>query len=434
MFQTDSKNLIADWICETQAPFLDQEHSSVINRFGNCYIGTIGFLPITEEIERARKFFHSNSYFGYRLGKNMLTLSPTNLSKNLDLYFTDCNGVLKTDIEQELSALELARQAKSEKKPVIAFFGGSTMMGDGSRSPRFTIAAQVEKLLSLKFGIQTCCVNFGIAGSSSIDALNILDSEVLSQYCPDKVIFYDGWNCSTQFIFKAVISEFPSLRKKIEIYDRQSLFSIVHDLYIAKAFNIPWLLRYFLTVLTIQMLSKAIRFFKNKNLISFFTNCAKRLPVFYGKQAMFRDIYHGLFIENVAINSVVNHAAQSYIRVHEAARKHCEIEGVQFLSFFQPHQDLGKKTLTDLEKQHGKDAQSLLVLPETNRSFHRELREKLFSKPNYFDLTDCFDQVEDEVYIDDGHINRYGNYLVADRIAETIYQNLSHKNFSATEV
>ncbi len=419
---------ISDWVNETQAPFLEQRHQTIIERFRERYIGNLSFLPITDDIKRSRTFFHPNAYFGYRLGKNMLTLSPTNLSRELDLYFTDRNGVLKTDVEQDLSALELANKAKSEKKPVIAFFGGSTMMGDGSRVPGFTIAAQVEKLLFLKFGLQTCCINFGVAGTSSIDALNILDSDVLNQYHPDMVIFYDGWNCSTQYLFKAVIAQSPSLNKKIGIYDRQSLFSIVHDLYLAKSFNAFWLFKYCLTISAIQVLSKGIRFFKNKALSKFLTRCAQRLPVFHGKQAIYHDIYHGLTHEKVSLDSVVKLAAESYSRIHESARKHCEIEGVQFLSFFQPHQDLGRKTLTDTEKRNGEASRSMLMSADVYKTFHRHLCEDLFKRPGYFDLTDCFQDIEKEVYIDDGHINRYGNYLVADRISDAVQQNLLSRN------
>lgn len=434
MTQVQQKTSISEWLHETRAPFLEQKHLSVIERFRESYIGNLSFLPITEDITRSRTFFHPNAYFGYRLGKNMLTLSPTNLSRELDLYFTDSNGVLKTDIEQKLSALELAKQAKSEKKPVIAFFGGSTMMGDGSRMPEFTIAAQVEKLLFLKFGLQTCCINFGVAGTSSIDALNILDSDVLDQYRPDVVIFYDGWNCSTQYLFKAVMALSPTLSKKIGIYDRQSLFSIVHDLYLAKSFNPVWLFKYCLTISAIQILSKGIRFFKIKALSKFLTRCAQRLPVFHGKTAIYSDIHHGLSNEDLSLDSVVTHAAQSYIRVHESARKHCEIEGTQFLSFFQPHQDLGNKVLTDAEKKNGEMSRSMLMSAEVYKNFHRQIGETLFKKPEYFDLTDCFKDIQQDVYIDDGHINRYGNYLVADRISEAVHQNFLYKNSAVSPI
>ncbi len=422
------KTSISEWLNETQVPFLEQKHQAVIERFRERYIGNLSFLPITEDITRSRTFFHPNAYFGYRLGKNMLTLSPTSLSKEFDLYFTDCDGVLKTDVTQTLSALELAKQAKSEKKPVIAFFGGSTMMGDGSRMPEFTIAAQVEKLLFLKFGLQTCCINFGVSGTSSIDALNILDSDVLNQYRPDMVIFYDGWNCSTQYLFKAVIAQSPTLNKKIGIYDRQSLFSIVHDLYLSKSFNSFWLLKYCLAICAIQILSKGIRFFKNKALTKFLTRGAQCIPVFHGKQALYSDIHHGLSNEDLSLDSVVKLAAQSYIRVHESAKKHCEIEGAQFLSFFQPHQDLGNKTLTDVEKKKGEMSRSMLISAEIYKNFHREVGENLFKKPEYFDLTDCFKDIQQDVYVDDGHTNRYGNYLIADRISEAVHQNFLHKN------
>jgi len=418
---TPAINKISAWIDETQKAVLQEDFDSIINEFKGSYIGKLSYFPISHDILRARRFFSSSAYFGYRLGKAMLTLCPTNLTKNYDLYFTDCNGVVKTDVHESLAALDRAIQAKSKKIPVIAFFGGSTMMGDGSRLPKFTIPAQVEKLLLLKYGYQTCCINFGIAGTSSIDALNILDSDVINQYQPDAVIFYDGWNCCTQYIFKTLVSENPELNSKIKIYDRQSLFSIVHDNYIKKSFEFSWLFKYLLVVSIIKSLSSLMLLSKNETFKKLITHWLQRLPVYYGKQAMYADIYNNLPEEDVLKESLAAKAAHSYIRIHETARKHCAIEDIQFLTFLQPLQDLGKKALTDTEIKNCELSHSSLISSNMFRSFYDEIKKHLLAKPEYFDLTDCFDNAPQEIYIDDGHINAYGNYLVADRISEVIY-------------
>jgi hypothetical protein len=416
-----SNNRISAWINETQQNILEKDIDSIIEQFKENYIGKLSYLPISQDILRSRRFFSSSAYFGYRLGKNMLTLCPTNLTKNYDLYFTDCNGVVKTDVHESLSALDRAIEAKSKQIPVIVFFGGSTMMGDGSRLPKFTIPAQVEKLLLLKYGYQTCCINFGIAGTSSIDALNILDSDVINQYQPDTVIFYDGWNCCTQYIFKVLVSETPELNSKIKIYDRQSLFSIVHDNYIKRSYDFVWLLKYLLVISTINTFSSLMVFSKNKTLKKFITQCLQRLPIYYGKQAMYADIYNNLPEGDALQESLATKAAQSYIRIHETARKHCAIDEIQFLTFLQPLQDLGNKHLTDTEIKNCELSHSSLISANMFKSFYHEIKKQLLMKPSYFDLTDCFDNAPQEIYIDDGHINAYGNYLVADRISEVIY-------------
>jgi lysophospholipase L1-like esterase len=56
--------------------------------------------------------------------------------------------------------------------------------------------------------------------------------------------------------------------------------------------------------------------------------------------------------------------------------------------------------------------------------FHRQLCNELFARPEYFDMTDCFQDVKQDIYIDDGHVNRYGNYLIADRISDVIQNKL----------
>lgn len=70
----------------------------------------------------------------------------------------------------------------------------------------------------------------------------------------------------------------------------------------------------------------------------------------------------------------------------------------------------------------------MLISAEIYKNFHREVGENLFKKPEYFDLTDCFKDIQQDVYVDDGHTNRYGNYLIADRISEAVHQNFLHKN------
>lgn len=412
---------ISAWINDTQRTILEHDIDSTINQFKENYIGIIDDSQLLQNILRARRFFSSSAYFGYRLGKNMLTLCPTNLTKNYDLYFTDCNGVVKTDVHESLSALDRAIEAKSKKIPVIAFFGGSTMMGYASHLPKFTIPAQVEKLLLLKYGYQTCCINFGIAGTSSIDALNILDSDVINQYQPDTVIFYDGWNCCTQYIFKTLVSETPELNSKIKIYDRQSLFSMVHDNYIKRSYDFLWLLKHLLVVSTMNAFSSLMVFSKNKTLKKCITQWLQRLPVKRGLQVLYPDFYNHFPLKNDLQETLASKAAHSYIRIHETARKHCAIEEIQFLTFLQPLQDLGNKILTDTETKNSEISHNSLISANIFRSFYSEIKKHLITKPEYFDLTDCFDNVLQEIYIDDGHINAYGNYLVADQISAVIY-------------
>jgi hypothetical protein len=80
---------ISEWVDETQRAVLDKDFDSIIHEFQENYIGKLSYQPIYQDVIRSRSFFSSSAYFGYRLGKNMLTLCPTNLSKNYDLYFTD---------------------------------------------------------------------------------------------------------------------------------------------------------------------------------------------------------------------------------------------------------------------------------------------------------------------------------------------------------
>ena len=72
-------------------------------------------------------------------------------------------------------------------------------MGDGSMLPEYSIPSQVEKLLLYEFGVQSCCINFGVSGYSSLDSFNLLNTSIINDYKPDLILFYDGWNCYNHF-------------------------------------------------------------------------------------------------------------------------------------------------------------------------------------------------------------------------------------------
>jgi hypothetical protein len=162
-------------------------------------------------------------------------------------------------------------------------------------------------------------------------------------------------------------------------------------------------------------------FFKNKTLKKIIAQWLQRLPVKRGLQVLYPDFYNHFPTENDLQETLALKAAHSYIRIHETAKKHCAIEGIKFLTFLQPLQDLGNKILTDNEIKNSEISHNPLISSNIFRSFYSEIKKHLLTKPEYFDLTNCFDNAPQEIYIDDGHINAYGNYLVADQISAVIY-------------
>lgn len=48
--------------------------------------------------------------------------------------------------------------------------------------------------------------------------------------------------------------------------------------------------------------------------------------------------------------------------------------------------------------------------------------EKINSYLKINDLTDVFDSLTEQVYIDTGHVSRVGNVMIAERIADTLHK------------
>ena len=130
------------------------------------------FLNISDlkkEILMWRSFFVPNSTYGHMLGKSIDAI--INLRENKpDLYCTDNHGVLKNSIVHS-DHKQRVWYAKENQIPVILIFGGSTIMGQGSILPDFTIPSLIEEIYQNKFNQKKiCCINFGVGGWSSLDS------------------------------------------------------------------------------------------------------------------------------------------------------------------------------------------------------------------------------------------------------------------------
>ena len=63
------------------------------------------------------------------------------------------------------------------------------------------------------------------------------------------------------------------------------------------------------------------------------------------------------------------------------------------------------------------------IQPRFYENFYRELKNKLFNdseKYDFTDLTNVFDDVKEQTYIDSGHLNKFGNLIVASKITDII--------------
>lgn len=94
--------------------------------------------------------------------------------------------------------------------PVVWFFGGSTLWGEGQRD-RHTIPSEVARLAEAA-GTPVRVVNFGIRGYSAFQELLVFERELTDRPPPDLVVFYHGFNeLSTQTEAPENLSRQPTI-------------------------------------------------------------------------------------------------------------------------------------------------------------------------------------------------------------------------------
>jgi hypothetical protein len=113
--------------------------------------------------------------------------------------------------------------------------------------------------------------------------------------------------------------------------------------------------------------------------------------------------------------------ARDYLRLVKLAHVCCEAEDVNFLNFIQPCLSWGNKTMTSNEQEFVNNSPSM---GGVQKAFYDQVISKTTQK--YFhDLGHVFDSTQEQVYIDTGHLNPHGNFIVAEKIASQIALHMS---------
>jgi len=386
------------------------------------YLGVISPEVMMDTIARSRKAFRPSSMFGYRLSSDISTIISVDDERTQaglpaaggDLFVTDGLGICKNHATHDESAARVAH-AKMNGEKIIIFFGGSTIMGVGARKPEFSIPALVEQILWLEHGIRSVCINRGISGSYSYDALTVLQSDSLMDP-PDCVVFYDGWNCCHNLRWTTGFKDTGDLLGNLPIYPGMSLAQMDHD-----------------TTLQYQFSAKALALRTIKlTAVSFFTFIANLVPnlswrhffrkVINTTVSLKRNIFGD--IESATPKSgAINRAQDSaryYWHIHRLAKICCAHFDTQFLTVLQPVMWWANKPLTANEKLYFDASQ---YAEAEHVAFCRAIIDQ---KPetDFLDLSTTFENNHDELFIDSGHLNRQGNYLVAQKISHSLLEKL----------
>ena len=369
------------------------------------FVGIINNSGSYNDLKKSRRVIIPSSLYGYRLKRNTTSLWKLRKNHGMDLIVTDNQGIIKNHIEYD-DAINRIQKAKKENIKINFFFGGSTLMGMGSRMPQYTIPSIVEKILMEKYNKNSVCINFGIGGTYCQEAYNLLINDAIRLGKPDKVIFYDGWNCSSY------LTKINLLKKTnfIDIPNGTSLRQIEHDQNLLNSYNVLSNLK------KISKLTLSLFFSLVSGILS--SKYSEKLEFVISKYLNLKNNNLNRFTSNYkqSDQEIITKSINEYKFIHESVTNFCNSNQIKFFHFFQPLVFFGKKNLTKDEIEWKKNGYSSGD-PEIFHKFYKSFLEK---KLNIIDLTNTFDDENKQTYIDSGHLNILGNFLVSKKIAKII--------------
>ena len=377
------------------------------------FLGTISNDGSLIDIFKARAAFEPSSLYGHQNGRD-LSIAIDIRKQGIDLHEFDIDGITKNSLGGKSTASRV-KEAKANGFRVVFMFGGSTMFGQGSRLPEFTIPSLVEKILSNEKGYNSpaICINFGLGATCSSEALSILIHKALDICQPDDVIFYDGWNCASYLPLQYLAEgSHNNLIHKGEITRH-----LEHNLYLQNSYNFSYHVCRAARLamhLAFSFLSPLIPF---KSIRRLSTRVVTRLFTLRAAPNCSRIIDD--LLDNKSPQHSYSKASEKYLSLHKIASSVCDDRGIRFHHIMQPLVFSGKKKLTkneDFFRASGFSSGDPGQFVELYKLFAVNCSDM----PWFYDFTSIFDSVVSEVYIDSGHLNPIGNTIVAIKIAKLL--------------
>ena len=379
-------------------------------------------------IKKSRLLSIPHAIYGHKYRPNQVV--GWKLKKNLpaDVYATDNQGILKNAILGE-NAEQRIKNAIRDGSSVFAFFGGSTMMSMGSVTPDFSIPALVERILMEKYDKKVVCVNFGLGGTCCKEAFQLYLNEIKLKNVGAHIIFYDGWNCASYLTQKRIMSYQLSEEASGLVTEADAMMSIAHNIRLGKAYDFKWHLKTTFN-LFFAHLTNYIQNLMPKFIGSQLLRIQGRLFPLDLIQREKSQLLNASSISDEILNNISERAVDEYVELHKLI-KNLVLPHTGYLWIQQPLVFWGNKSLTQNEKEWNENGYSSGD-PKIFRAFNDALKMKISGAPdvfsNFVDMTNVFDEISEELYIDSGHLNRLGNLVVSASIASEIMS--KHKEFT----
>ena len=253
----------------------------------------------------------------------------------------------------------------------IFIFGASTLFGLGTDDDH-TIPSILSKIINKNSKNRYEVINYGTLAYISSQELNRLIIELRRNNIPDYVIFYDG---IADILFGVYNPGFPGAHfhyyETALSYNHHGFLNLIYSSYSLK------LIGY-----TIERLYKR-----------------------YQKSSI-RDIDN-------KIARMLNNYKKNIEIVHALSKSY----GFKYYIFFQPVLCAAKKPMTDYEKKIYDNSGVLNII---FRKAYDEIKKVDFKGYRYYNISDAFDKIDKDIYIDFAHVGAFGNEI----IAETIYKHI----------
>ena len=389
-------------------PLDDQEIVARGEAFGHSYLGVIGNPVTVSEIRRTRKFAYPNAIYGLRYVPGAVAAGNYRPHAGLDLYVVGQDGHMSNS--SVVARPETA--SATDNPPLVAMFGGSTMMGMGSRLPVFTIPALTQRILFTEHGITAHCKNYGIGGTTSAEALSLLMHEV-SPLKPRISVFYDGWNDCSYFTTLAALATDAGSPLSLASHQAVALRQLELNL-MAPTFSSPRRALELATRLGAAWLASGVGdLFPPALRRPIHKVTARVIPL--GVHREFARL-RGNSSDESLINAVPE-AVRKFALIHAVASFLSASCGSTLIHALQPLTLWGKKPFTNREREYAASGSSTDSTAPFE-SFKQQVIDKLGDQ--LINLTEAFAEETAELYTDSGHLNRLGNWIVASRLATAI--------------
>jgi hypothetical protein len=228
----------------------------------------------------------------------------------------------------------------------------------------------------------------------------------------DTVVFYSGWNCIRDFTIAEALKKSNPFTDKFQIMDGSSNRQIGFNHLLYNRYNTFINLKLTLSLFANQLASYGLRWLPIKSLQKYLIPAISK---FFPVQ---KDLTKYI-IESVQKNTITElstGAVSHYRHINSMAKACSHKNSCTYLSYFQPLLYFGKKNLSAEEKV------IFELFNHYGEYYHKfySLIKDSFTVDEMIDLTGLFDSNLDQLYIDMGHLNKMGNFIVANKMAQDI--------------